>query len=188
MAEQRKLNFQGLKTMLFIIALLWIILLLSTVFESITSLGIRPRSVSGIIGIFTSPLIHRDMAHLIANSTGLFFLGLIFLGLEQSRAGFIIIPIYLFSGLGTWIIGRPDSNHIGASGVVYGLMGYLLTIGFFRKNVWTILLSILIFVLYGGTLWGIVPIINGVHVSWEGHLCGFLAGILTAWSESKMKR
>lgn len=188
MAEQKKLNFQGLKTALFIIALLWVILLLSTVFESITSLGIRPRSIFGLIGIFTSPLIHKNMAHLIANSTGLFFLGLIFLGLEQSRAGYIIIPIYLFSGLGTWIIGRPDSNHIGASGIVYGLMGYLLTIGFFRKSIWTILLSVLIFILYGGTLWGIFPFINGDHVSWEGHLCGFLAGILTAWSESKMKR
>ncbi|HPA70846.1 MAG TPA: rhomboid family intramembrane serine protease [Spirochaetota bacterium] len=182
----RSFNLQPLKIILGIIAVLWIVLFISWAAPSINMFGIRPRSIPGLIGIFTSPFLHGSVVHLAANTTGLFFLGLIFLTVERARAGYIIIPIYVLAGLGTWIIGRSGSLHIGASGVIYGLLGYLLFIGIFRRNFWTILMSVAIILLYGGALWGVLPQIGYPQISWEGHLSGFLAGILTAKAEANM--
>ncbi len=186
--KTEKLNLQPLKIILALIALLWIVLFISWAVPSLNQLGIRPRTIPGLIGIIVSPFLHGDIVHLMANTTGLFFLGLIFLGLEKSRAGYIMVPIYILSGLGTWIIGRAGSVHIGASGIIYGLLGYLLFIGIFRKHIWTIILSIAIFLLYGGALWGVLPQIGFSQISWEGHLSGFLSGIITAKAEANMNR
>jgi membrane associated rhomboid family serine protease len=182
----RTLNLQPLKIILGIIAALWIVLFISWGAPFIKQFGIHPRSLFGLIGIFASPFLHENMLHLAANTTGLFFLGVIFLSVEKARAGYIIIPIYVLSGLGTWIIGRSGSVHIGASGVIYGLLGYLLFIGIFRKSAWTILLSLAIFFLYGGALWGLLPQLGNPMISWEGHLSGFLSGIVTAKAEANM--
>ncbi|HPA73844.1 MAG TPA: rhomboid family intramembrane serine protease [Spirochaetota bacterium] len=182
----RQFNYQPLKIILGIIAALWIVLFISWAAPSINAFGIRPRSIPGLIGILASPFLHGSIVHLAANTTGLFFLGLIFLTVERARAGYIIIPIYVLSGLGTWIIGRSGSVHIGASGVIYGLLGYLLFIGIFRRSFWTILMSAAILLLYGGALWGVLPQIGYPQISWEGHLSGFLAGIVTAKAEANM--
>ncbi len=180
----RKPVFTSLKISLGIIALLWAILLLSTIMPFIKNLGIHPRVIMGLVGIITSPFIHDNMSHLIANSTSILILGTIFIATEKERAFYISIPIVLLGGLGTWLIGRSGTNHIGASGIIYGILGYLLTIGIFRRKIGSLLIALVIFILYGGALWGVLPVISGYRVSWEGHLCGFLVGILAAWSES----
>ncbi len=187
-ARSGKNNGSPLKAILTIIVIMWLVLFACMIAPGIRELGIRPRTVIGFVGIFTAPFIHADMFHLIANTIWLFILGLIFLRLEKDRASYIILPIYFLSGFGPWIIGRSGSVHIGASGIVYGLLGYLLTIGFFRRHFLTILLSAVLFFLFGGALWGILPVYGGAPVSWEGHLSGFAAGILTAWSEGGPQR
>lgn len=188
MAKATAGNFRLLKTMLFIIALLWIVLLISWWMPSINQFGIKPRTLDGLIGIAFSPLLHGNIAHLSANSLALFVLGLIFLGVEKARAGYIIVPIYFLSGLGTWAIGRAGTVHIGASGIIYGLLGYLIFIGIFRKSIRLILLSIALLVFYGGALWGLFPLLGNPLISWEGHLSGFLSGIITARAEANLEK
>ncbi len=181
-------NRQAIRTVLAIIGILWLVLLLTLVIPSIKYLGIRPRTLIGLAGILAAPLIHDGIIHCAANTMGILVLGFLFAGLEKQRAGYILIPIYLLSGLGPWVFGAANSIHIGASGVIYGLLGYLLTIGFFRRHFKTILLSILVLVLYGGALWGIFPSYGRFPISWEGHLSGFLAGVLVAWSEGNRRQ
>ena len=91
----------------------------------------------------------------------------------------VTILVALFGGAGTWLIGRSGSVHVGASGVVFGYLGYLLGRGLFERSLGSILVSLVVGVLYGGLVWGVLPTRPGV--SWEGHLCGFLAGVLAAW-------
>ena len=168
--------------MLYLIAILWVILFLSLVFP-LNRYGITPRSYSGLPGILLAPFLHLNSSHLLANSLSLFVLGSILLGLEKRRAIAISLFIIAGSGLGTWLIGRPDSVHIGASGLIYGIMAYLFFIGIFTGNLKTVLISVIVFLLYGGAIWGILPVNS--FISWESHLCGFLTGIIIAKVYSK---
>ncbi len=188
MAQSTARNIRPFHTMLFIIALLWAVLFISLALPAITQLGIKPRMIEGLVGILFSPFLHATIAHLAANSFALFVLGLLFLGVERARAGYIIAPIYLLSGIGTWAIGRTGTIHIGASGIIYGLLGYLIFIGIFRKSTRLILLAVILLVCYGGALWGLLPLMNNPVVSWEGHLSGFLAGIITARAEANLEK
>lgn len=181
-------SFKQLQTIAAIIAILWLLLFLSALFPLILNWGIKPRTVSGLIGIVTAPFLHGNATHLIANSLALFVFGLIFLKVEKTRTVYILVPIYLLSGFGTWAIGRAGAVHIGASGIIYGLFGYLVSIGIFRKNFTLILLSILLLFFYGSLLWGIIPIFNNPLISWEGHLCGFVSGIITARAQASLER
>jgi membrane associated rhomboid family serine protease len=167
----------SLKTMAVFIAILWIILILSYLLP-VNSLGIRPRSLAGLPGIIFAPLLHGGFSHLIGNSISLLVLGTFLLSVEGRRSAGIFLLLILFSGAGTWIIGRSDSIHIGASGLIYGIIGYLLFYGIFKRSIGSILVSVVIFIFYGGAIWGVFP--SGTFVSWEMHLCGFLSGIIIA--------
>ncbi len=157
-----------------VIVLLWIILAVNF-FLPINSYGIIPRDINGLKGVIFSPFLHANMYHLIANSITLFFLGLIFITLERRRAIMITLYLIICGGLGTWIIGRSGAVHIGSSGVIYGIMGYLFFIGIFSRNIKTILVSLVTFFFYGGAIWGILPVNS--FVSWESHLCGLFSGM-----------
>ena len=169
--------WDSFKTVLFIVILLWMILVIGYVVP-LADYGIKPRTTQGLIGIVCAPFIHAGINHLIANSISLLILGSIFLTMERKLSATIVLYIILLSGLGTWLIGRSEYTHIGASGVVYGILGYLLTTGIFKRNIRAILVSILVFIFYGGAIWGIFPTTG--FVSWESHLCGFLSGIAVA--------
>lgn len=141
--------------------------------------GIRPRSVDGLDGIFLSPFLHGGLAHLANNSIPFLVFGLlVFLNGLRSFVVTTLLSL-LVGGLGVWLVGAPDTVHIGASGVVFGYLGYLLLRGYFSRSVGAILLSLLLVVLYGGALWGLLPIQTGV--SWTAHLFGFLGGALSAY-------
>lgn len=162
--------------MLSVIALLWIIFFLSIIFP-LNSFGIVPRHISSLPGIFFAPFLHGGVMHLLSNSISLLLLGTIMLSYEKSRAWPIMFFLIILTGAGTWIIGR-SAVHIGASGLIYGLLGYLLTIGFYKRDTKTIIISLGVFLLQGGAILGILP--GSGPVSWESHLCGFIAGIFTA--------
>jgi len=156
------------------IGLLWLILLLSGIFP-LREFGIVPRTLSGLLGIVFAPFLHANVSHLTANTGALLILGLILFTLEGPRMFGILAVIALFGGLGTWLIGRGGSIHLGASGVIYGIFGYVLAAGIFKRSIASIIGALVVLALYGGLIWGVLP--TQTCVSWEGHLCGFLAGI-----------
>ena len=143
----------------------------------LTKLGIYPRKASGLIGVFTSPLIHADFSHLVSNSITLFVLMFILFYTYRKSAIRVFIIIYVFSGLTVWLVARP-AYHIGASGLVYGLLSFLFFVGVLRKDTRSIALSLLITFLYGGLVWGVLPI--DPKVSFESHLLGAISGAVCA--------
>ncbi|MDH3323701.1 MAG: rhomboid family intramembrane serine protease [Flavobacteriaceae bacterium] len=140
--------------------------------------GIFPRSLKGLRGIVFSPFIHSDIKHLYHNSIPLFVLLLALLYFYRHIALKILIYGTLLSGFLTWIYARR-SYHIGASGVIYLLFSFLFFSGVFRKNVRLIAVALAVIFLYGSMIWYILPVKEGV--SWEGHLSGFLIGLIFAF-------
>jgi len=169
--------WQSCKTIIFIIILLWLIFAIGLILP-LDWLGIKPRSISGLPGILFAPFIHAGLEHLLANSISLLMLGTVFFAIERRLPILILFFIIITSGFGTWLIGRSGYLHVGASGVIYGILGYLLAMGVFARNIKAILVSVLVFILYGGMVWGIFP--SDGFISWESHLCGFIAGIIAA--------
>lgn len=174
---EKEQYIKPIKNLLYLIAFLWIIHLLSYFFP-INQHGIIPRETSGLMGIIFAPFLHYDFPHLSTNSVSLFILGMFLITMEHGRSYWIVIAIIILGGLGTWFIGRPGTVHIGASGVIYGILGFLITRGLFRRDFKTLLISIVVFFLYCGMIFGVLPV--NFHTSWESHLCGFLSGILLA--------
>jgi len=149
-----------------------------------TSWGIYPREIDGSIGILTAPFIHSDWQHLMTNSLPLFMLVSIMMVFYKRVAipSFIIITV--FTGFTVWLFAR-EAYHVGASGVVYGLVAFLAWTGIFRRNLKSIILALVILVMYGGYFHGIVP--NKDGVSWESHLFGGFVGIFTAFLFKNVK-
>jgi len=140
--------------------------------------GVYPRQWSGIKGIFLYPFIHSGWKHLLNNSTALLILGGMLYYFYRPMATRSLLWIYLISGVWLWIGGRP-SYHVGASGIVYGLFGFLFFSGVLRRHMKLMALSLLVIFLYGSLVWGVLPIDR--HISYEGHLFGLLAGIAVAF-------
>lgn len=145
---------------------------------SLIQFGVIPRSIAGIRGIIFSPLLHGSWAHLIANTVPLaVMLGL--LAFAKGRSLWAITgAIWVFSGIAVWLVGRPGSARIGASGLIYGLAAYLMTAAWVHRDPKSALAALAVFTLYGGIAWGLLPVRQGV--SWEGHMAGAIAGFLIA--------
>ncbi|MGK3981978.1 rhomboid family intramembrane serine protease [Sorangium sp. So ce136] len=162
------------------VALLWSIEILDLVVfrGSLDALGIRPRTVPGLVGIALAPLLHGGFAHLAANT--LPFVGLGWLIMLRKKRDLLLVTLVatLVGGLGVWLLGAPSSVHIGASGVIFGYFGFLLLRGWFERSALSIALSLVVGLVYGGMIWGVLPTRMGI--SWEGHLFGFLGGVLAA--------
>ena len=140
--------------------------------------GILPRNLEGSLGIFTSPFIHSDFTHLFANTFPLLFLGITIFYFYHRIALQVLLAIYFMTGFWVWIAGR-DAYHIGASGVIYGLLSFLLLGGLVSRNRNLMAISLSILFLYGGSFFsGLFPQQQGV--SWESHLLGAFAGIFCA--------
>lgn len=140
--------------------------------------GVIPRSLTGLRGILFAPFLHANMQHLIANTIPFLAMGWLVM-LRDARH---FLPVTLFamlgSGLMAWLLGAPGSVHIGASGVVFGYLGFLLLGGWYARSFRTIALSVLVAVMWGGLVLGIAP--GQVGISWQSHLGGFIAGVLAA--------
>ena len=144
---------------------------------SLDDLGIRPRHLAGLVGILTAPLAHASFAHLMSNTLPVTLLTTLTL-YSYPRATRIALPlIWLLSGLGVWLFAR-DSVHVGASGVANGLMMFLFLAGLLRRDRLAVVVSLVVFFLYGSMLASVVP--TDQHISFEYHLAGMLAGALAA--------
>lgn len=140
--------------------------------------GVYPRTCNGLKGILTSPLIHGDWQHLFSNSIPLIALGALMIYFYEEVWLRAFLWIYLLSGFWLWLSGR-DAFHIGASGIVYGLSAFLFFSGIIRRHTGLMAVSLVVVFLYGGLIWGILPLF--VKVSWEAHLSGLMAGTLMAF-------
>lgn len=139
--------------------------------------GIVPREWSGLDGVLWSPFLHSGFGHLIANTIPFLVLGCI-----VALSGFHVflratVIIGLIAGLGTWLTGPSGTVHIGASGLVFGYLTYLLARGFFARRLSYLLVGVVVFMLYGGVLWGLLP---SPGISWQGHLFGAIGGVAAA--------
>ena len=144
----------------------------------IKDFGIYPRTLKGLRGVIFSPILHGDIQHLYNNTIPLFVLSAAVFYFYRRIAWQVIVFGILFSGLLTWIIGRP-ANHIGASGLIYVLMSFTLFKGIFTRHFRLIALSLIVVFLYGSMLWYVFPIKE--QMSWEGHLSGLIVGLLFAF-------
>ncbi len=146
---------------------------------SLDQYGIRPRSFAGLWGILFAPLLHGNFQHLIANTVPLLVLGWLVLSTRRLQTFLkISLVIVIISGLGTWLIGPRLSVHLGASGLIFGYLGFLLLVGYFERSFRSIALAIVVFFVYGGLIWGVLPLVQGV--SWQAHLFGFIGGGVAA--------
>jgi membrane associated rhomboid family serine protease len=162
-----------------LVALMWAIEIADVfVFRGqLDSYGILPRQIVGLRGILFMPFLHGNFPHLIANTIPFIILGWMVM-LREIRDFFVVTAVTMaVGGLGVWLFGSPGF-HIGASGLIFGYLGFLLLRGLFERSFGGIFLSVVVGFLYGGLIWGVLPGQPGV--SWEGHLFGFLGGVLAA--------
>jgi len=142
------------------------------------SWGIRPRTVRGLFGIVLAPILHSGFPHLIANTIPFAILGVAVTLGNIARFGQVICIVGVTSGLGTWILGQSNSVHIGASGLVFGFVTYLVARGIFARKILWLVGGVIVMMVYGGILWGLLP---RPGVSWTGHVFGAVGGVLAAW-------
>jgi membrane associated rhomboid family serine protease len=158
---------------------MWMVYLISLSLNlDLGRMGILPRDMIGILGIISGPIVHANFSHLLSNTMPLLILGwtIFFFYSKVSYKAFIVI--YVLTGLLVWLFAR-EVYHIGASGIVYGLVSFLFFSGIFRRDNKSIAIALIVTFLYGGIVWGVLPGQKGI--SWESHLFGGIAGIITAF-------
>lgn len=170
---------QGAFALVGFVVLCWITLALDAVLPgSFAVFGVVPRSLNGLRGIPIAPLLHGNMAHLVSNTVPLLILGALVLVADDRRFLTVTLWSVLGAGMAAWLFGAPRSVHVGASGVVFGYLGFLLSHGWFARRVGMMLVSLFVAGAWGSLVFGVLPGQSGV--SWQSHAGGFVAGVLAA--------
>jgi membrane associated rhomboid family serine protease len=148
--------------------------------------GIHPRDVYSLPNIFSAPFLHGSWVHLLNNLFGMAIFGA--LCLLRGRAFFIKSSVFIivFTGLMVWAIGKTNTNHIGASGWIFGLWSLSIATAWFQRNFVNIVIAIFVIVFYGGMIYGVLP--SGKAISFESHLAGAIGGVLYAWVKGRKVR
>ena len=174
-------NFGIFTIPVYLLLSIWAVFLIDIIIPiKINSFGIVPRDVNHLIGILSSPFLHANLFHLISNSVPLFVLSSVMVFFYRKISVWAIIHIAVLGGFMVWLFAR-NGNHIGASGVIYGLAGFIIAFGIFSKKVLPIIIAVIITFTYGfSMLSGMLPVRS--YISWEGHLFGAIAGIIVAYA------
>ena len=179
--DEKHLLFASAIIPTILVAVMWMIKIIEVLFHlDFSFLGVKPVSLEGIPGIFLFHFIHGDWEHLFANTIPILVLGSALYYFYRPIANRILLILIVSVGLLTWC-GARGGVHIGASGLVYGLTFFLMLSGFIRRDKKLIIISLVVVFLYGSLVWGLYPkyaIEN--NISWEGHLRGFVMGIVLA--------
>ncbi len=166
--------------------LMWVSELVDVVLNGfLDKFGIHPRDLESLPGILAAPFLHVGLGHLIAN-TGTFVVLGIATALITRRFWSVTLGVVVLGGLAVWLFGAPNTVHLGASGLVYGYLGFLLVYGFVARRAAAIAVAIGVFLVYGGIVWGVLP--TNPYISWQGHLFGALAGCLMAFLIGRKER
>lgn len=161
------------------VGIIWLVFLVDSILEvELRNWGVEPRSLWGLTGIFTMPFLHGNWQHLVGNTVPLVVLLCLLAGSRTNSFG-IVASLTLIGGALLWLLGPPSDIHIGASGLIYGLITFLIVAGITEKRPMALAVAVLVGVLYGTTLLGgILPFTVNEGVSWQGHLAGATAGVL----------
>jgi membrane associated rhomboid family serine protease len=162
------------------VALLWLLEAVDSATGALDTFGLSPRSLPELRDVLPMAFLHHGFEHLASNTLPLLILGFIAaLGGIRRFAG-VVLTIMLISGLGVWLTAPAHSNTAGASGVVFGLFGYLLIRGFVDRRPWDVVIGVVVAAVYGSILWGVLP--TNSAVSWQGHLFGLVGGVIAAFA------
>jgi len=179
----KKEAYRSMTGALLIISLPWLVYLTEIITDvKLTRFGLYPLECKGLIGIITMPLLHEGANHLMSNTPSLFLLIFGLFLFYKKTSWKILMYLCLTSGMMTWLMGRAESLHVGASGLVYALAAFHFVSGIIRKVPRQMAFALLVAFLYGGFIWAFFPTLYKYSsVSWEGHLSGMLAGIAFAF-------
>jgi membrane associated rhomboid family serine protease len=162
------------------IGVIWAVFLVSLFIPRLDDFGVQPRTPGGLIGIPAAPFLHESLDHVLSNTVPLFILLALLAG-SRARSWEVVVDLVLVGGLLLWIFGRP-AIHIGASGLIFGLITFLITSGFLEKRLVPLTIAVIVGFVYGSTLIsGILPRF-GSHISWDGHLSSAVAGVILAYA------
>lgn len=179
---------EELHGILIFVGLIWIVHVVSWMLPAIRTYGVHPGSVPGLIGVVTMPFLHGGIGHLISNTIPLLVLLALLAGSRANSAAIVII-ISITTGLLLWGFSvQRDANHIGASGLVYGLISYLILSGFLEQRPLPLLVSIIVLVMFGLSTSTWIGMLPRQGISWDGHLYGAIAGGLVAFGLARKPR
>jgi membrane associated rhomboid family serine protease len=177
--ERRSSREEGLAVVGLLVAAMWVTEVIDTVDNhNLDRYGIRPHEVDGLVGIATAPFLHAGFGHLIGNTVPFVVLGVLIALSGAARVLAVTAIVALVSGLGTWIVAPEHTDHIGASGVVFGFATYLVARGFYNRSAVEIAVGVLVVVVFGASLLGGLAPQQGI--SWQGHLFGAIGGVAAA--------
>jgi membrane associated rhomboid family serine protease len=179
---EKELFFHSILKSVIIVSILWVVFLINDIFGlHWNDYGLHPRNIAGLFGIFTMPFLHGDYSHLFSNSVPLLVLLFSIFYFFHRKATLILLMTWFMAGVLTWVIGT-EGVHVGASGVVYALAFFLITISVLKQETKLMAYSLIIIFLYGSIVWGFFPqLFPDKHISWEGHLAGAITGIILAF-------
>jgi membrane associated rhomboid family serine protease len=171
-------RIRGLILVAAMVAVMWVLEAVDALGAHLEGDGIHPRDVEGLDGVVFAPFLHAGWAHLIGNTIPFLILGFVIALGGLARTAAVTVIVALTAGLGTWLIGPAHTNHIGASGVVFGFATYLIARGIFSRRPLHLAVGLVVLAVYGTTLaFALVPTPG---ISWQGHLFGAIGGVLAA--------
>lgn len=186
-SKRARANFRSaMRLSLVFVGVLWTVFIIDEALGlRLGRFGLRPGSVEGLVGIFTAPLLHAGFEHILSNTLPMFISLTATLYLYPNSALRVIPAVWIGSGALAWFFARP-SLHIGASGLIYGLLAFVFVSGILRRDMRSISVSLLVGFLYGSMIWGVLP--TRPRMSWEMHLTGAVVGVLMAFVYMKWDR
>jgi membrane associated rhomboid family serine protease len=184
---KRRTQREGIELLGAIVALMWLIEVINAIDGyQLTTDGIYARDVDRLWGILTAPFLHVSFGHLISNTIPFVFMGVIIALRGAARLALVTAIVIVLGGLGTWLIAPAHVSTVGASGVVFGYAAYLLARGLFDRSALEVLTGVIVGAVWGGAL--VASLVPHYGISWQGHLCGAIAGVVAAWLLSGDRR
>jgi membrane associated rhomboid family serine protease len=169
-----------------VIGTMWFIHILDIILPgSATGYGIVPRTYAGLAGIPVAPLIHLNIQHLVANTIPLLILGGLVLLRGVGEFVYVVLMSTVIAGVGTWLFGAGDAHHVGASGVIFGLFGYLIVRTAYDRRVSSAIVMVVVAIAYGTAMFR--SLIPASGISWSGHFFGLVGGFVAARLKRPLK-
>ena len=178
-AQRRATQREGLLLVLALAAIMWVVEAVDQVLDGrLDRYGIEPHTADGLSGIVAAPFLHAGWDHLLGNTIPFLALGAMIALSGAARVAAVTVIVAFVGGLGTWLVAPSGTDHIGASGIVFGYASYLIARGIFSRKPAHLLAGVVVLAIYGATL--LVSLVPADGISWQGHLFGAVGGIVAA--------